>query len=350
MAGDRCLFIIGDRRWNTASRGLGAEMAGWLVRWSAPAWTTGLPVWRRVPQYRLRNGPDVLRYNRCLVRDAVAVRPDVVWVEAPLFVYRDTLAEIKRRTGATLACAYSDDPRNPLMKSRHYDSAVSLYDIILVTKDDLRQRYLDLGCRCTAKFWKGFDPERIRPVSLSGEDLAEYTSAVAFIGHADIVRGRSMRRTPFEAVARAVPGTRIWGPGWGRVRWPAELPGVIHPYRLDGDRYPKAICATRVALQLPSRVNRDTHSSRSLEIPACRVLMLAERTVDHQLLFDEDREAVYFGSIAELVDKARYFTTHDGPRERIAHSGYERSQKSGYSNYERMKNMLALVDAIRCRS
>lgn len=347
MHNSRRLFMIGDRRWNTASRARGAEMEGWEVAWSVPSWTEGLPLWRRVPQYRLRNGPDVCRYNQALVTGTIQARPDVVWVEEPMFIYPSALQTIRQETGATLVCAYSDDPRDPAKKSRHFDRAVGIYDVIFVTKDELLQRYFDAGCRCPAKFWKGYDPERIHPMKLTPEDLKEYQSTVTFIGHADFVRGRPMRLAPMEAVARAVPGTNIWGRSWGRVKWPEDLPDVIHPYQIDGVQYTKALCAAKIAIQIPSRLARDTHGSRSVEIPVCRTLMLAERTVDHQVLFEEDKEAVFFGSIPELVDKAKYYVTHDNARERIAQAGYERCLRSGYSNYERMKQMLSIVEKVR---
>jgi hypothetical protein len=282
-----------------------------------------------------------------LVEAAVGAKPDVVWVEEPYFVYPDTLREIHRRTGATLVCAYSDDPRDPAKRSRHFDRSIGIYHVLFSTKDELLQRYFDAGSPYPAKFWKGYDPDRIYPVRLSGQEQERYGSTAAFIGHADIVRGQPMRVAPLEALARAVQGTRIWGQSWSRVRWPADLAGVVHPYQLDGVRYSKAISAAKVAIQIPSRLARDTHSSRSLEIPACRTLMLAERTVDHQILFEEDKEAVFFGSFSELVDKAQYYVKHNEERERIAQAGYERCLRSGYSNWARMEQMLGLVEMVR---
>ena len=317
----RHIFVIGNRNWNTLSRMVGAERAGWDVSWSVPFWGSGLLLWRRYLQYRWRTGPDVDRYNRALLAGATSAKPGIVWVEEPIFTYASTLREIQERTGATLVCVYSDDPRDPAKKSRHHDEAVTTYDVVFATKDDLLQRYFDAGCRGPAKFWKGFDPERIHPVALTDEDTREYGSDTTFVGHADFVGGRPARLTPLLAVAREIPGTKIWGRSWAKVSWPKDLTSVVHPYQIDGLDYTKAICAAKVAIQLPSRLARDTHSSRSVEIPACRTFMLAERTVDHQTLFEEDKEAVFFGSIAELVEKAKYLR---GPRCR------ERAHRHGW--------------------
>jgi hypothetical protein len=347
MSANNKLYMVGPRSGNTSSRAVGAEMAGWEVHWSTPSWTDGMNVWRRAPQYRLRNGPDIFRYNQSLVTGAIRIRPDVVWVESPIFIYPSTLVSIKNKTGATLVCAYSDDPRDPNKKSRHFDRSIAIYDVIFTTKDELNQLFLSYGCRTAVKFWKGYAPERIFPLQLTSGDAEEYRSDVAFIGHADLVKDHSTRLAPLEAVARVVPETQIWGRSWKRVKWPRDLPGVIHAYQLYGLEYTKAICATKIALQIPSRLAHDTHSSRSVEIPACRVAMLAERTADHQVLFEEDKEAIFFNGIPELVENAKYYLNHEAAREKIAQAGYERCIRSGYSNYDRMRQMLAFVFNVR---
>lgn len=50
-------------------------------------------------------------------------------------------------------------------------------------------------------------------------------------------------------------------------------------------------------------------------------------TRDHRLeeLFAEDKEAVYFSSKEELLDKINYFRAHDEKRKRIAHAGWEKA-------------------------
>ena len=342
-----CLFLVGCPEGNTRSRAVGAVQAGWELVWSVPFWGDTLPAWRRVPQYRFRNGPDVTNYNIALIAGAVRAMPDVVWVEEPMFIYPETLLEIRRRTGATLVCAYSDDPRDPNKVSRHFDNAVTIYDVIFATKDELLQHFFSAGCNYAAKFWKGYDPERIRPMKLCEVEYQRYRSSVVFIGHTDHVAGRHTRLPILEQVARHVPETKIWGRSWGGVNWPNDLPGVVHPCQIDGDLYTKALCAAKVAIQIPSRLARDTHASRSVEIPACGTLLLAERTTDHEMLFEEDKEAVFFGSIAELVDKAKYYTRQDTVRRCIAQAGYERCLRSGYSNHIRIKQMLGIVVKVR---
>lgn len=80
-----------------------------------------------------------------------------------------------------------------------------------------------------------------------------------------------------------------------------------------------------------------------MEIPGCGGFMMAERTKEHQSLFEEDKEAVFFSSNEELLDKCRYYLLHEEERARIAAAGHQRCISSGYSNEVGIRNMLEMV-------
>jgi spore maturation protein CgeB len=60
-------------------------------------------------------------------------------------------------------------------------------------------------------------------------------------------------------------------------------------------------------------------------------------------LFEEGKEAEFFGNQAELLEKVRFYLAHESERRQIAQAGRERCLNSGYSYYERLKEILSSI-------
>jgi spore maturation protein CgeB len=120
----------------------------------------------------------------------------------------------------------------------------------------------------------------------------------------------------------------------------------IEDRAIYGNDYAKAICATKINLCFLRRVNRDRQTSRSIEIPACAGFMLAERTEEHLALFSEGVEAEYFGSDAELLDKAKHYLADEQKRREIAENGRQRCVSGKYDHHSFLLRALHDIDAL----
>jgi len=74
---------------------------------------------------------------------------------------------------------------------------------------------------------------------------------------------------------------------------------------------------------------------------ACCSMMIADRTDEHQEFFEEGKEAEFFSSTEELVDKVRFYLSNESLREQIACNGYRRCLTAGYSYKNRLTKVLA---------
>jgi spore maturation protein CgeB len=117
----------------------------------------------------------------------------------------------------------------------------------------------------------------------------------------------------------------------------------IEPQGLWGDEYRMAINSFDISLGFVCRKNRDLHTTRSFEIPACQVLLVAIRTVDHSALFIEDREAVFFDGRDELISKVRYYLANPDAARKIALQGYLRCINSGYDHKSCSQKILNML-------
>jgi len=143
-------------------------------------------------------------------------------------------------------------------------------------------------------------------------------------------------------LAKSGINVRVWGPNWKNAKMKHQNL-LIENRGLWKDDYKKAICSFDINLCFLRKGNRDSHTSRSIEIPACGGFMLAERTTEHLTLFEEGKEAEFFETDEELLGKIKYYLSHQQERKRIAIAGYNRCLKSEYSNSARLKIMLKKI-------
>jgi len=64
---------------------------------------------------------------------------------------------------------------------------------------------------------------------------------------------------------------------------------------------------------------------RNFEVPGCRGFMLTGEAEDLDSYYQRDKEIVCFNSLPNLIEKIRYYLSHDGERDAIAEAGYRRT-------------------------
>jgi spore maturation protein CgeB len=137
---------------------------------------------------------------------------------------------------------------------------------------------------------------------------------------------------------------KVWGWSKDSKRGKINHPNILNMDRYAyGDEFAKVMCASAVCLNFLRKANRDTETTRSIEIPACGAFMLAERTKQHQEMFTEGTEAIYFESKEELLEKVKYYLTHKEIRIQIALAGYRRCLLEDYSYENQLKLILREV-------
>jgi spore maturation protein CgeB len=225
---------------------------------------------------------------------------------------------------------------NPRNQSRQWRACLPLYDLHVTTKNHNVPELRAAGARAVYHVDKAFDPLVHRPMPVTPGVRERLGGDVGFVGWPEASREASMLH-----LARHGVPVRIWGP-WGRLR--PRHPGLrVEGRPLWSDDYASALSAFRINLCFLRKVNRDRHTTRSVEIPACGGFMLAERTEEHLALFEEDREAVYFSSDDELLEKTLWYLAHEDERVRIAAAGRRRCWTGGYTYERRLEQVLAHV-------
>ena len=309
-----------------------------IVPFDTTSWIAEGSRWGRSLAHRVNWGLPLEGLNNALTAFAQTLR-DVthIWIDKGRWIYPSTVRFLKEQTGAT-SVHYTPDPQLLHHRSRHFTACLPLYDLLVTTKPFEVAHYKASGAKNVMLVLQGYD-DRFVPCTPSVEAQAELGSDVCFVGHCERHYARQLR-----IAGKATKRLKIWGPQWRRYsRFHSWARKSVVGDGIWGDRYPLALASSRIGLGLLSKRIPETTTTRSFEIPATGVFLLAERTDEHQALFDEGVEAEFFGNEDELVEKVVFYLKHDTVRKKIATAGRERCLRSRYHSRDQLELVLTAL-------
>lgn len=315
----------------------------------------------RQVQRRTGSGPVIGEINRSVLAAARQFRPNLVWAEKQEFLWAETIETLKR-LGAKTA-HFTPDPYFSLAwkRTRIMDQAMGEFDTLLYCKRYERADYEALG-KPLQYMPLGYCDEVHRPMQPLEP---RWHSQIGFLGGWEPRRERLLDALSTNGVV-----LKVWGGYWDFLadgRWTVkreiilrQLAGV-EPFAIHrnqrlanalqgdevyGDDYARALSGAKIGLGLLRKVWPDQHTTRTFEIPACGSMLLADRSDEHREFFEEGVEADFFSSIEELVDKAKFYTSNETVRTRIAAAGLERCQRGAYAYIHRLKEVLSAMERV----
>jgi spore maturation protein CgeB len=289
---------------------------------------------------RILWGPGISRIKRNFVALIKSERPDVTLLYQGHYFDRETLEEVRHFT--FIAGYHNDDPfgaRKTMLRYRLLLPALPSYHGFHVYRSCNVEEALAYGVPKVKILMPYYLPWLDYPRKLNGENRNRWGTDVMFAGHAENdFRVECLTKAACMGIKVRIYGeSRFWKPAL-----PPDIYEKIQPIKkVVGEDYRKALGGAKIAACFFSRWNRDQYTRRSFEIPACKVFLLSERTPIMQTLYEEGKEAEYFASSEEFLDKAQYYLKNDSARHRIAEAGYRRATTSGYDIYSRMRQWLA---------
>lgn len=280
--------------------------------------------------------------NEAVVDAVKKQQYDIVWIDKGIFVEGKTLRAIKQIQPNCIIVGYSPDN----MAERHNQSQVFLnsfpyYDYYITTKSYTVESLRQMGCKNILFVNNAYEASFHHPYPLTKEERERLGGKVGFIGAWEEERCRSILYLTMHGVP-----VKVWGGGkW--LEYKGRYPNLkIEDEGLYTEDYNKALSAFDISLCFLRKMNYDLQTTRTMEIPACGSMLMAERTAEHELLFKDKEEAVFFSSDKELLELCRYYIAHEEERKRIAEAGRKRCITSGYSNEETIKKILMKIGVL----
>jgi spore maturation protein CgeB len=320
--------------------------------WTRASWL------KRQVQRRLQRGSVVDEINRSILERAREFRPNLVWAEKQEFLRAETIGELWKLDARCVH--FTPDPYFSVdwKRTQLMDKAMGAFDALVYCKSYERKQYEMLG-KPVVYMPLGYCDEVHRP--LPSKD-ARWSCAVGFLGGWEPRRERLLH-----TVAAAGVDIKIWGGYWDFLRdgeWTLRRHIILRQLS-GGDRfrfhrdalltrahqggevyeddYARALTGSKIGIGFLRKAWPDQHTTRTFEIPACGSLLLADRTEEHQEFFEEGKEAEFFASSEELLEKTKFYCSNESARKRIAEGGYKRCREGKYSYMHRLS---AALDAL----
>ena len=286
-------------------------------------------------KYKLRIPSDRYEINKKLhLYDLTNI--DILFVIKGNEIKPKTIKDIKKKYPNIKLINFSlDDMYARHNRSFYYTHSIKLYDLVVTTKSYNLNELPLLGSRNIMFVYQGFSKDIHKPIYNSNL----FKHDILFIGYPEKERIESilyLAKNGFQIDIYGYPNA------WEKSN--IKHKNIVnHKNSLFGEKYSEAISNSKITLCFLRKINRDLHTSRSIEIPACKGFMLAERTNEHLDLFEEGIEAEFFASNEELLKKVNYYLLNEEKRQEVMEEGYKKCIEKDYS-YDNM--LERILDAI----
>jgi spore maturation protein CgeB len=275
-----------------------------------------------------------------LIYEVQKSRPDIIWVNQGEFLGPNCI-KLLRSLNVPIVNQISDDPFGGRDKNRFFQfkKALPFYDLLVVRRKINISEAKSYGARHVVFKWLSADEIAHAPRILTYNEQQNFCSQVAFIGTWMPERGKFMT----ELIEREIP-VSIWGSRWTKApEWKQIKPHWRGPSMYDDESYSAVILASRICLGLLSKGNRDLHTRRSIEIPSLGSLLCGERTSEHQTLYKENTEAVFWSNSEECANICKELLADEKLRTEIANMGHERAIQNNLFNEPILESILKIA-------
>lgn len=284
--------------------------------------------------------------NKKLIETAKEIRPDLCF----FFLFTDEFEKetIKKLSKRFLTLNwFADDHWRFDNFSKYW---APCFNWVVTTDSQAPAKYYKLGYKNVIKSQWACNHFLYRPLNLSK------IYDVTFIG-----QPHGNRKEIIKKIKEARINIECWGRGWSKGRiFQEEMFKIFSQSKINlnlakssgGISFKSLAGIFLNRKQGLIRINNPRHwfdnfkslkgrareqiKGRNFEIPGCRGFLLTGDADDLIDYYQDEKEIVFYKNIKDLVDKIRYYLTHDEEREAITKAGYERTLKE--HTYEKRFN------------
>lgn len=276
------------------------------------------------------------RLNSIITQKVVEIKPEIALFIKPIFILPKTIMGIKKE-GIVVFSYYPDNILNRASISHCFLKSIPLYDCHFFANSANNKDYLKRGAKKAVFLPFAADPHIFYPAQVCPDEKQRLGADIVFVGTYEKERAQAL-----EKLCSLGYDIKVYGCNWQKASHCGCLikKHSIMRRPVFGQEMSEVFNSSRIILAFLRKLNQDSQTMRTYEIPACAGFMLHERTPEALALFEEGKEAEFFGSFQELKDKIDFYLKNEALRRQIAQAGYRKITAAGYTYEARARTIL----------
>lgn len=270
--------------------------------------------------FRLLIHPSIKSYNLEISKIAKKNYYDKIIVIKGSYIYPEVIKNLSKSCNKLIYWSNDDIARKHnrtlfLKKSLKYFDIVYSMKILNLLLDQL-QRF---KCKKVEYLLQCYSQDLV--VNLTNQrNVFDYD--VVFVGSYEKERSNSILK-----IAKAGIKIDVFGNGWEYFSNRYKLGTLNFHKPVLGQQYANVIKASKISLCFLRKINKDSITVRSMEIPAYGGFCLGEYSVEHNYILRNGIDSVWFNDDNDLIIKIKYYLENQNEREKIAMSGNNKIKK-----------------------
>lgn len=285
-------------------------------------------------------------FNAAILRKSIAMRPDLILFIKPIFVTAATIGAIQRDLPRTALYSWNFDHVDYRKNfSTYFYETLPLFDIQISGNVSSTKSLPSYGAKKAITIPLTVPHDLSRGAPLTDEERMRWGSDIVFVGN----YAKEMRSEYVERLCRDGYDIKVYGFGWEKLGRGSCLikNGRVVAKLLGHEFMPKVFQASKIALAFVREHNDEETGTRTWEIPLFGCFMLHVRTRTATELFEEGREAEFFGSYDEMRSKIDHYLRDESLRATIAKAGERKMRTGGNFIIDNVRKILELYDSSR---
>lgn len=209
----------------------------------------------------------------------------------------------------------------PGLQSLEWLEGLAEFDTVFVPVKQFIPIFYQLGAKRVEFYDLSYNPNIHFPRSLS-----EVGTSISYLGTWGPLQEMWLDRVAAEFQLR------IYGNGWEHAARKSRSRACWVKGEGRGSEMGTAISSSKITFNMVRAEHGCHTSTKILEIPACGGFMLTNWTEAQATLFEDGKECVFYNTMEEMIEKAKYYLENDGEREKIRRAGMVAVAPHTYKN------------------